>query len=327
MVYTTGQFIEFLERAFGSGRLSASGKNFDVVCPVCVETKGRDYSKRKLSVLVEVEGGPFHCWVCQFKARTIVPALWKLKSESLVKEFKEKFGHGLPGNDEEDLPQTRLELPQGFTLLAELQGKAEQHPIVHRAMTYLLKTRGLSPRDLWYFKLGITTKDPDYVNRVIVPSHALDSSLNFITARSVDKHTWPRYYNPPLVDRKQIVFNEINIDWSEEVVVVEGPFDLMKSTDNTVPLLGSDLNPTYRLFQEIVANNTPVALALDNDAKQKTYRLASLFLSYGVSVRMVELPDNVKDVGELSKPAFNQCLSCATIIHDPGDLVSYRLHL
>ena len=69
--------------------------------------------------------------------------------------------------------------------------------------------------------------------------------------------------------KKQIIFNELNIKWDEELTIVEGPFDLTKSNFNTTCLLGSSLNESYELFKKIVKNKTPVLLGLDPDAMTK----------------------------------------------------------
>jgi hypothetical protein len=101
-----------------------------------------------------------------------------------------------------------------------------------------------------------------------------------------------------------VIFNELNIDWAQELVIVEGSFDLVKCTENATCLLGSTLDSTYLLFQRIVEKNTPVLLALDPNVKKKTYKLAKLFLEYGISVRIFSVPSGFNDVGEMTKKLF-----------------------
>ena len=47
----------------------------------------------------------------------------------------------------------------------------------------------------------------------------------------------------------------INIDWSKELALVEGAFDLVKSNENSTCLLGSKLSEKSRLFLQIIKNN------------------------------------------------------------------------
>ena len=67
-----------------------------------------------------------------------------------------------------------------------------------------------------------------------------------------------------------IIFNELNIDWSKELTIVEGPLDLIKTNDNATCLLGSSLTEDMLLFQKIVANKTNIKLALDSDIFSKS---------------------------------------------------------
>ena len=95
----------------------------------------------------------------------------------------------------------------------------------------------------------------------------------------------------------------MNIDWSKEVTIVEGPFDLMKTGENSTCLLGSKLSKSGKLFSKIVENKSPVLLALDQDMKMESYKIARLLSSYGVDVRIFKNTSNT-DVGGMSKESF-----------------------
>ena len=123
-----------------------------------------------------------------------------------------------------------------------------------------------------------------------------------MVARSIDPANKLKYLNAK-VPKKSVIFNEINIDWSKELTIVEGPMDLIKCDPNATCLLGSHLSEEYALFQKIVKNSTPVLLALDPDMKLKTQEYAKKFSSYGVPVRVLGLGD-FADVGEMSKNEF-----------------------
>jgi len=102
-----------------------------------------------------------------------------------------------------------------------------------------------------------------------------------------------------------MVFNELFIDWSSELTLVEGPFDLVKCNDNATCLLGSFLARDSLLFQKIIEHKTPVLLALDPDAKIKTIKIARSLLEYDVPVRMLDHGE-YDDVGDMTKQEFSR---------------------
>ena len=46
--------------------------------------------------------------------------------------------------------------------------------------------------------------------------------------------------NPPTAKSK-IIFNELYIDWNEDLTLTEGVFDAIIAGQNSVPILGSSL--------------------------------------------------------------------------------------
>ena len=110
-----------------------------------------------------------------------------------------------------------------------------------------------------------------------------------------------KYLNPPI--SKNVVFNELFIDWDEPVVLVEGLFDAIVAGQNAIPILGSTLREKSKLFQAIVINDSPVYLALDEDAKKKQDYIVKLFFKYDVEIKIVDT-SNIEDVGSMSKEQF-----------------------
>lgn len=172
---------------------------------------------------------------------------------------------------------------------------------IKKAIKYI-KSRGLTERDMWYFKFGISSSF-EFKDRVIMPSFDSSGKLNYYTGRAIDPNAYRKYMNSD-ADKKQIIFNEINIDWKKEVTLVEGPFDLTKCDENAVPLLGSSLTDTSLLFQRIYENKTPVLLALDLDMEHKEWqRIAKMLNYYDIKVRIMDVRP-FEDVGEMSKQQF-----------------------
>jgi hypothetical protein len=129
-----------------------------------------------------------------------------------------------------------------------------------------------------------------------------DGYLNYYSGRSIDASNGMKYINAS-VPKVDVVFNDINIDWSRELALVEGPFDLVKCNVNSTCLLGSHLSMDSQLFRKIVVNQTPIVIALDPDAKKKSHDIAKMLTSYGVLVKIASIPEN-RDVGDMTHKEF-----------------------
>lgn len=293
--------LKFIESLLGRGRLARNGKNFDVRCPSCAP---RDHDKKKLAIRLSDDFN--HCWTCDWKARSLVPLIRKFGTISQLREYGEKFARRrLVPVDDRTASDDVLVLPGGFRMLA-LAYKSD--PDVRAAVKYVT-SRGLTERDMWYFKIGVSD-DPRWHRRIIVPSFDANGELNYYVGRAIDRGRKPKYDNPD-VDKLPIIFNELNIDWTGRLVICEGAFDLFKCGENAVPLLGSTLNEESALFNAILIHSTPVALALDADmATTKLPRLATKLLEYDIDVVVVDV-SSYGDPGKMSKSEFNEALLSA----------------
>lgn len=309
---TQTQVISILEKIFGEGKLSNAGQNLSVVCPKCKKEKGRSYSKKKL--VIRTDNLVCHCWVCGHKART--PAsLVKTFFPGSFKEYLDNFSSGKKFLDIENLEEFSLgegeiscTLPIGFKLLAlEYNAKI---PFIKKAKKYLASRGIVTMQELWYWKFGISEEDEDLKDRIILPSFNSEGKLNFWTARIFGRKGNPKYLNPEL-KRESVVFNEINIDWTKPLTITEGPFDLLKCNTNATCLLGSSLSEDYLLFRKIVENQTPVVMALDEDAKDKSISLIKKLLEYGIDVKFMDIPQTTGDVGAMTRKEFSNLYSTA----------------
>jgi len=316
-IYTTGQLTSFVEKVFGSSRLSGNGQDISVVCPLCKAKKSETYSKKKL--VIRVSDGLSHCWVCDYSSKNLVH-LVKTVNPSYLKEYISTFlnsdqisSHEYSSSHQTQLQQEQeLKLPDGFKLLALETDEASWHV---KSLQKYLKTRLSNyERDVWYWKLGYCDFSvKEYRNRIIIPSFDSEGKMNYFTGRHIKGYN-PKYRNPD-VPRENVVFNEINIDWTKELTLVEGPFDLVKCNDNATCVLGSSLNQDFVLFQKIVSHGTPVLLAYDPDAIHKALELAKTFSEYGIETRVMIFPEGskAKDVGDLSRSQFNKLSSSARL--------------
>lgn len=317
--YTRGQFVEFCKSVFGPYRMTNAGVNMEVVCPICKHLKerktGRAYTNRKLAI--HTESHVLHCWVCGYKSKNPIHLLTKFKPEYLQR-YLDKFvdaeelkAYNEYNKKSESEKPVVAKLPDGFTLLVT----ADPTDSYVRAARNYLKARGAdSEAMLWYWRMGITKASRDAYNRIIIPSFNEHGALNYYSARAIKPNMIPRYSNPDIL-REDIVFNELNIDWKSELILVEGVFDLLKCPDNASCLLGSELPSHFSLFQKIVENETPVVLALDPEAENKAYKIARRLLEFDIKVKIVKLKANQEDVGSLTKSQFNELLESAMLFN------------
>lgn len=303
MLVSLTEKIKFIESVFGTGFLASNGKNFGVRCPICAP---KDVNKRKL--VIRIDDDLNHCWTCGFKARTLAPLIRRFGTQEQLRTYRDKIlpPELKPRYADDDKPVERLRLPPDFKLLPHAPAN---DPDVKATWSYLF-SRGVSLRDVWYYKLGVSN-DPRWRRRVIMPSFDSTGELNFYVGRSVDAADRRQKYDNPDCDKLPIVFNELNVDWGSRLVLCEGPFDLIKCGDNAVPLLGSDINEQSRLFNQILVNNTPVALALDGDMwSTKMPRMAKKFAEYDIDTVVVDLRE-WGDPGSMTKEQFKAALNCS----------------
>lgn len=282
MLVTLTEKIRFIEGLFGKGILASNSKNFDIVCPLCPKKQAR--SKPKLAIRTEDDA--WHCWLCGSKGLSLASLIYKTCGYADYVRYCTQFLD--PSQRKHNLePNTKVEelrLPRDFRLLATA---SSVDPDVRGMKHYLMEERGLIERDLWYFKLG-TSDEPRWKRRIIVPSFDANGKLNYFVARAIDKKRFPKYDNPE-VHKTAIIFNELNIDWTQRLTLCEGSFDMFKCGDNAVPLLGSELNEHYALFNAILVHNTPVTLALDADVwDTKVPAIAKRLMEYNIDVLVAD---------------------------------------
>jgi hypothetical protein len=279
--------ISFLRTVFGTvSDPKGAGQNASINCPACKKQK-----KLAIHLLTDV----CHCWVCGLGTKLI--SLLMKYHPSYVHEYITRFAGKQVFFIDEKI-KFDVVLPENFKLLATNINNDDF--VCNKAIDYL-KKRGLKNRDLWFFKFGVSS-DQNIKDRVVMPSFDCDGKLNFYTARAITNN-FRKYMNCD-AEKKSIIFNEINIDWSKELTLVEGPFDLTKCDENATCLLGSSLSEDSKLFYKIYQNKTPIVLALDNDMVDKSWqRIAKLLNSYDINVKILQL-GNYKDVGEMSKEEF-----------------------
>ena len=271
-------------------------------CPVC------NHHKRKLSV--NLDKNVFKCWVCDHRGRSIRRLVRRVGTFSHLRRWDSiagrmdlrDFADLFIDGDDKKLPP-KLDLPEEFASLTS----ATPPRTAAYALRYL-KERGISYDDIVRWKIGYCF-DGLYRGRVIIPSFDDDGDSNYFMARAYNGDSY-KYKNPPA--SKDIVFNELFIDWNDDLVIVEGVFDAINA-GNAVPILGSTLRSDSRLLHKIVLNDTPVYMALDPDAAAKEHRIIETLLRYDVELYKIEV-SGYEDVGAMPKEVFQERKKNASFI-------------
>ena len=266
---------------------------------------------------VNVDKGVFKCWICDYSGtkisqliRRYAPGYYAdyrlLEGEVDLAKYDTIF------EEEVSAPPQIIDLPENFQTLT-----GKKTALKKKALEYLY-SRGFTDRDVLTWKIGFCDFG-EYQDRVIVPSFDDEGNVNFFVGRSYTGD-WMKYKNPKV--SKDIIFNDLNVDWETDVILVEGAFDAMKCK-NAIPLLGSTLREKSRLFQKICEKKPNIYLALDEDAKGKEFSIAKKLKEYGINVMTIDIAPYT-DIGEMPQYVVEQRKQNADFVSEM-DYLHYKL--
>ena len=286
------------------GEYRRSGDELLFFCPFC------QHHKRKLSV--NLKSNNFKCWICDERGKNVRRLLKSRLTNSQLYEW-DKINNvvDLTQLDDNIFQEQVIALEEVIQLPEEFISLANKNlPLSSKfAMRYLLD-RGYKKEDIVMWKVGYCSSG-EYAGRVVVPSFNDNGDINYFVARSyADK--FPKYMNPKV--SKDIVFNELYLDWNKDIILVEGVFDAMKAK-NSIPLLGSTLNQKSNLFKKIVYYEPDVYIALDPDAEKKASQLIENLIQYDLNLYKIDV-SGFGDVGEMTKEQFEEAKKEAQHISD-----------
>lgn len=301
---TIEEKINFLD-SFLNVSHSKDGVNVSIWCPFCKHS-----NKNKHKLAIHLEKNLFHCWLCDKKGSDVSYVISRLNKSKVEKAklifAKKKNSTNVLFEIEEEIEEIeKVEKPSGFKLLANAYNS--NHPDVRDVFRYAIK-RGANKHKFWFLRLGYSL-DSDFRRSLILPSLDENGEINFYTSRKIDEPgNSPFKYKNADIKKKNIIFNEINLNWNLPLTIVEGPLDLLKTNDNATCLLGSSLTEDMKLFRKIVENKTEVNLALDSDVYYKALKIAEMLYAYDVNVNILDTRI-ADDVGDMTHLQFNEILN------------------
>ena len=279
-------------------------------CPNC------NHHKKKLSV--NISKNAYKCWICDYAGGKITSLVKKYGSPGQLSKWRELSNEvDLSSFDvvfretEEVAASIDLLLPGEFISLV-----GQETSFAPKPFKYLL-ARGIGQEEIKKWKIGYCPSG-EFGGRIVVPSFDSSGNLNYFVAR-LYASGWNKYKNPPV--SRDIIFNDLNIDWAADLVLVEGVFDAIKA-DNAIPILGSSLRENSVLFAKIVEYSPKVYLALDKDVESKSQKIINNLLQHDVKVYKINLGGK-SDVGEMSKKEFLERKRLASFI-EREDYLLYK---
>lgn len=273
---------KILNQTFGPGYLARDGVNYSVKCPFCKETK-----KDKKKLAIHLKNYKYHCWVCEAKGSNIIKLVAKLKPELNLNTYN----FSSPIEDEEEI-DLKISLPDNTIPLYENSNLPEV-----KACKNYLYSRGLNDNDIARWRM-LTVKSGKLRRYVIIPSFDSEGELNYYVARSIDDKNFK--YKNAKIPKKNIIFNEIDINWENTIILVEGVFDAINCPENTIPLLGSSLPPNGLLLNKLKENYCNVVVALDADLPSKAHKICQELILGGCNVFYC-FPKTGQDFGSMTK--------------------------
>jgi DNA primase len=291
------------------GGYSRANDEFLFQCPYC------DHHKRKLSI--NIDKNLFKCWRCDTRGRDVFRVIRKFGNHNHKStwlgftaeiNYLELEDFLNPKEDEKQI----VEMPKEFISLAN-----KKAPLTSNTARNYLSNRGLTKQDIIWWKMGYCSSG-DYEGRVVIPSFDEDGDMNYFVSRSYDRKFYPRYKNPPV--GRNIIFNDLFVDWTSNIVLVEGVFDAVVAGRNAIPLLGSTVAGNSKLLEKIVKKDAAVYIAMDPDAKKKELEIIKTLLDYDIEVWRVEVGDH-EDVGSMTKQQFSEKLENAALINSENYLM------
>lgn len=275
------------------------GCEFVTWCPNC---KPRHH-KKKLEI--SLRDNKFGCWVCGYSGSPV-----KLLKQFGTSDQRRRYMKAMGFRYDEDSNDQKenLELPKEYKFLFDNLDS----PRAEKAIDWFANL-GVSYDVIYQNRIGFC-ETGDYRDRIIFPSFDEEGRLNYFVTRHLYQDGDFKWLNCRS-SMKDKVFNELFIDWSKPVILVESVKGYLKHFERVENLVcgnGTKMSAKHALFVKIVLNNTPeVLVAYDATADKEAMHAMDLFYEYGLPVKFVEFEDDVQP-DHISSEELVQCVMNAS---------------
>lgn len=268
-----------LNKLFNQSAKVRKGTDAMYYCPVC------NHYKRKLEV--SLVSGKYHCWVCNFSGLSFRSLFKKLHASSdyylILGEVEQMRSDGIEWNiDFSEIEESIVinKLPDEFKLLS-VPSNDRYYKI---ALNYVL-SRNITKYDILRYNIGYCDTGY-YQHRIVIPSYDADGRLNFFSARDYLGLTNMKYRLCNF--SKNIIGNELLINFDEPITLVEGQFDAIAVRRNAIPLFGKSMSK--KLKAKLLESDVPrVNVLLDNDAYKDAVKICEYLFRNDIPTYLVNL--------------------------------------
>ena len=300
-------------------------------CPRC------SHKNKKLSFSFKKD--KFQCWVCEYSGKSIKNFVKRYGTYEQLKAYSaydasvtlDTVYQTIFGQKDKINHIATCNLPDEYEFIYLAKGKFAKD-----ALDYLLNERGISEQDIYKWKIGIC-RTGDYYNRIIIPSFNSAGNCNFFVARGIYSDVKYTYLYSK-VEKSQIIFNEINIDWNKPIFLTEGCFDAIVIGKNVIPLIGKTIpldDEFYsKLIEKLIMYQPKIYLCFDTDIVRgesinRSIGIARVLMSYGISDISILDPSKVrkKDFGELDDIEKKIVMDNPEIISSKYDLLVKQISM
>lgn len=250
-------------------------------CPNC------KHYKRKFEI--NLTTGKYNCWVCNFKGLSLKSLFKKMRASPeyylILGEVEQMHSDKKEWNFEFEKPpeiQIINQLPSEFKPLA-IPSNTRHYNL---ALKYLL-SRNITKYDILRYNIGYCDVG-EYQYRIVIPSYDADGKLNFFSARDylgLSKHKYKL-----CSFSKNIIGNELLINFDEPITLVEGQFDAISVRRNVIPLFGKTMSK--KLKARLLESDVPrVNVLLDNDAYTDAVKICEYLTKNHIPTAWVRLQE------------------------------------
>lgn len=298
----------------------SSGHEWTAMCPSCGAEPGRFY--------VNVESGS---WICfkeeEFRGKKIWGLIAKVEGITASQARAEalranvKFARRRKGPlaslksqvtslrtevswTEDESPRVAAEMPRETVAIFD-PGRAKQWKYPR-----YLKQRGIKKNTCKQFSLGYVPpgvwwdgggRPQNIGSRVIVP---IVSPTGYSwSARDMTGEQEPKYLNPLGADHRKLLHGWDQISLESDIVIVEGPFDVINMHQLGIPalgILGKELNREQMGLLCRKPVDASITVMLDPEEAIAPYKVATMLKMRFNHVYVARLPDGC-DPGDASK--------------------------
>lgn len=264
--------ISIVEKYLGVGD-KKKGSNYAFFCPFCPTM----HKKKKLEV--NLDSGKWNCWVCHTKGTSIDYLLYLLKADKEDTKYfrtKPRASTLAVGNEVEEI----VRLPNNFVPFTCTETELDVKVLYNK-----VRERNLTDDDIRRFNLGYLDSY-SIRNNIVIPSYDSKGNLNYYIQKNLRTGA---YINPSI--SKNIIFLEFLINWSEDIILVEGFFDAVAVQRNASPLLGKILSSKWKLkIIDSESQNFYVCLDGGLQEQQDINEICGFISSVGKKAFKVKLP-------------------------------------